>query len=429
MIALLFISFLVFILLRIPVGFGMLLSCLIVIMFDGLPPMLLALRIYEGLLPFPILAVPLFYVVGMLCNATSITDRIMNLARALVGRVQAGLAMVNIVASMLFAGVSGSSTADTAGIGSVIIPQMIKAGYSKPFTVAVTAVSSTLGNVIPPSIMMVIYGAFGNVSIGMLFLGGIIPGLLIGFGQMAVVYVLARRYDFGKDDFAGTKGKRFLPAIAGGLAPLGVPIVIIGGIVGGIFTPTESASAAIVYVLILGIFIFRELNIRNSIELLVNGGKFVGLIMIMTSAAAVFGWLLAFYEFPETTVGLFDAFGAGRYGVLLAIVLLFLVLGTVLESIPATIMFLPVIQALGDSAGIHPVQLGVIVVMTTALGLVTPPHGVCLLVASKIMGIHPRRAMLMTVAFGGVALAVILLSVFIPDITLLIPRTLMAKYF
>ncbi len=429
MIAILFGSFLICVLLRVPVGFGMLLSCFIVIMLDGLPPMLMALRIYEGLLPFPILAVPLFYVVGMLCNSTSITERIMNLAQALVGRVRAGLAMVNIVASMLFAGVSGSSTADTAGIGSVIMPQMIKAGYSKPFTVAVTACSSTLGNIIPPSIMMVIYGAFGNVSIGMLFLGGVIPGLLIGLGQMAVVYVLARRYDFGKEDFAGAGRARLLPALKGGLAPLGVPIVIIGGIVGGIFTPTESASAAIVYVLILGFVFFRELNLQKSRDLLVNGGKFVGLIMIMTSAAAVFGWLLAYNKFPETMVGLFEAFGAGRYGTLLAVVTLFLILGTVLESIPATIMFLPVIQALGDAASIHPVQLGCIVVMTTALGLVTPPHGVCLLVASKIMGIHPRRAMLMTVAFGGVGLAVILLCVFIPDLTLLIPRTLMAKYF
>ena len=376
MITILFGSFLIFVLLRIPVGFGMLLSCLIVIVLDGLPPMLVPLRVLAALFPFPIIAVPLFYIVGILCNSTSITERIMNLARALVGRVQAGLAMVNIVASMLFAGISGSSTADTAGIGSVIMPQMIKAGYSRPLTVAITACSSTLGAIIPPSIMMVIYGAFGSVSIGMLFLGGIIPGLIIGFGQMAMVYVLARRYDFGKNDFAGVEGSRFLPAITGGLAPLGVPVVIIGGIVGGVFTPTESASAAILYVLLLGFFVFRELNLKTLAGLLIEGGRFVGLLMIMTSAAAVFGWLLVYYKFPETVVGVFETFGAGRYGVLLAVVTVFLVLGTVLESIPAIIMLLPIIQALGDGAGIHPVQMGVIVVMTTALGMVTPPHGV-----------------------------------------------------
>ena len=197
MITLLFVSFFILFVLRIPVAFALFLSSLLVIVVGGIPPLVVIQKTFEGMTPFPILAIPLFYLVGILSNTGGFTDRIMDLARALVGGIRAGLAHVNIVASMLFAGVSGSSTADTAGIGAVLIPQMLRAVYSKPFTVAVTACSSTMGNVIPPSIMMVIYGAFGNVSIGMLFLGGFIPGLLLGLGQMAMVYYIARRYNFG----------------------------------------------------------------------------------------------------------------------------------------------------------------------------------------------------------------------------------------
>ena len=427
MITLLFVSFFGLILLRVPVGFALILSSFLVIVVEGLPPTLVALRLYEGLTPFPILAIPLFYSLGLLCNSSGFTERIMMVARALVGRFRAGLAHVNIVASMLFAGISGSSTADTAGIGSVIMPEMLKAGYTKPFTVAVTACSSTMGNIIPPSILMVIYGAFGNVSIGMLFLGGFVPGLLIGFGQMALVYVLARRYDFGVED----PGERppVGRSLIRGMLPLGVPVVIIGGIVGGVFTPTESAAIAIFYVLFLSAFVYRELTFKSLRRLLQEGGTFVALPLIMTSAAAVFAWLLAYYEFPQVMVGVMEEFGATRYGVLAAVVFVFLILGCFLDTIPAIIMFLPIVQTLGDAAGIHPVQMGVVVVLTGALGLVTPPYGVCLLVASKIIDIHPRQAMVMTLMFGGVGLAVIILAVLMPEITLFLPKLLMAKYF
>ena len=427
MITLLFVSFFALILLRIPVGISLILASFLVILADGLPPTLVALRLFEGLTPFPILAIPLFYSLGLLFNSSGFTERIMMLARALVGRFRAGLAHVNIVASMLFAGISGSSTADTAGIGSVIMPQMLKAGYTKPFTVAVTACSSTMGNIIPPSILMVIYGAFGNVSIGMLFLGGFLPGLLLGFGQMGLVYVLARRYDFGVEEVG--ERPRLLHSAVHGALPLGVPVVIIGGIVGGVFTPTESAVVAIFYTLALSVFVYRELTLKSLGALLLEGGRFVALPLIMTAGAALFAWLLAYYEFPQTMVALMDKFGATRYGVLIAVVVAFLILGAVLDTVPAIIMFLPIIQAMSSSVDIHPVQMGVVVVLTCALGLITPPFGVCLLVASKIIGIHPRQAMVMTLFFGGVGLGIILLAVLIPDLTLFLPRMLMSRFF
>ena len=429
MITLMFAVFFSLILIRVPVGFAMIAgSATVILLDDGLPPVLVALRMYEGLTPFPILAVPLYYALGLLCNSSGITDRITTLAHALVGRVRAGLAMVNIVASMLFAGISGSSTADTAGIGAVIMPQMLKAGYPKPFTVAVTACSSTLGNIIPPSILMVIYGAFGNVSIGMLFLGGAIPGILLGLGQMVIVYFLARRFGFGVDDFGGRRppvGRSLL----NGALPMGVGAIVIAGIVFGVFTPTESAAVAVFYVVGLSVFIYREQSWRDMGRLLDEVGRLVGVIMILTASAAVFAWLLSYYRFPDAMVGLMEQFGIGRYGVLLAVVVVFLILGTFLDIVPSIIMFLPIIQALGDAAGIHPVQMGVVVVMTGALGMVTPPVGVCLMVAARLVGIHAREAVGITMLLALMSLAVILVSVFVPDLTLLLPRTLMARYF
>ena len=427
MITLLFVSFFILFFLRIPVAFALFLYSLLVIIVGGIPPLVVIQKTFEGMTPFPILAIPLFYLVGILANTGGFTDRIMTLARALVGGIRAGLAHVNIVASMLFAGVSGSSTADTAGIGAVLIPQMLRAGYSKPFTVAVTACSSTMGNIIPPSIMMVIYGAFGNVSIGMLFLGGFIPGLLLGFGQMAMVYVIARRYDFGLEDPADRP--RLLPSLWRGLLPFGVPVVIIGGIVGGVFTPTESAAVALVYVLALSLFYLRELTLRSLWEQLRTAGLFVPIPLIMVATAVLFGWVLAYHEFPETMVEVADLFGATEIGVFFFVAALFLVLGCFLDVIPAVIMFLPVIQTMGDAAGIHPVHLGVVVVLTSALGLVTPPYGVCLLVASQIADVPVRRTILMTLVVGSVSVVVILLAIFIPDLTLFLPRTLMPQYF
>ena len=306
---------------------------------------------------------------------------------------------------------------------------MLKAGYSKSLTVAITAVASTLGNIIPPSIMMIIYGTFGNVSVGMLFLGGVIPGLMIGFGMMGLVAYLARKHDFGKDDFLGEERVRLLPALARGWAPAGVPLIIIGGVVAGIFTATESAAIAILYVLFLGFFVFRDLRLEAVIALLFDSGKFVGLVMIMASAGSVFGWLLSYYDFPKQCVDLFNSVGAGRYTVLLVIFVFFFIMGMLTETVPLIIMFIPVVHELGKAAGIHPVQMGLVIVMTCALGLATPPHAVCLLIAAKIADIHPRDTMVITMLFCGVGVLVILLAIFVPDLTLLLPRLLMARYF
>ena len=327
MIGLLFFLMIFFLLIRIPVGAGMLLSCLVVIAIDGFPPEIVAMRLFEGLFSFPILAVPLFYLIGELCNFTSITDRILTLARAMVGNVRAGLAHVSIVASILFSGISGSNTADTAAVGSIMIPRMLKAGYSKSIAVAVVAVGSTLGNIIPPSILMVIYGTYGNVSLGMLFLGGVVPGILIGLAMMALVGVLAHKYDFGKNDFLGERVRR-MPALVGGWAPAGVPLIIIGGVVGGLFTATESAAIAIVYILFLAKFLGRGLRLSDFFKLLLETGKFTGLVMIMASAGSVFGWLLSIHDFPAQCVALFERIGAGRYTVMFFIFLFFVVMGT-----------------------------------------------------------------------------------------------------
>jgi tripartite ATP-independent transporter DctM subunit len=425
MVALLFAAFLMLVVLRVPIGFALLTASLATIVAGGLPPVLVAQKMFEGLTPFPILAIPLFYLAGAFATQGGIGTRLINLSVALVGRFRGGLAQVDIVQSMVFAGISGSSVADTVGSGSVLIPQEIRNGYPPEFAVALTAITSTMGVIIPPSILAVIYGAYGNVSIGALFLGGAIPGLAIGFGLMLLVYVMARLNGYPTMNLAGNPGvARTLLAAA---LPMGVPAIVIGGVVAGVFTATESAAVAVVYTVVIAMLVHRELSPRGLWNQLNDMGAFVAMPLMMTAAATLFGWLLSYYSFPDTLVGAAQYFGATQLGVLGFVVTLFIVLGCFLDSIPAIIMFLPTVQKLGDSVGIDPVHMGVVVILVLAWGLVTPPYGVCLLVAAQIGQIPARRAFRFVALFSVPILLVIAVSVLWADFSLWLPRTLLPE--
>ena len=425
MVALLFGAFFLLVVLRVPVGFALLTASLAGIVADRLPPVLVAQKMFEGLTPFPILAIPLFYLAGAFATQGGIGERLINLSIALVGRFRGGLAQVDVVQSMVFAGISGSSVADTVGSGSVLIPQEIRNGYPREFAVALTAVTSTMGVIIPPSILAVIYGAYGNVSIGALFLGGAIPGLTIGFGLMLLVYVMARMNDYPTMNLAGNPGVwRTLLAAA---LPMGVPAIVIGGVVGGVFTATESAAVAVVYTVAVSMLVYRELSISGLWRQLNDMGAFIAMPLMMTAAATLFGWLLSYYSFPDTLVGAAKYFGATQLGVLGFVVTLFVILGCFLDSIPAIIMFLPTIQKLGNSVAIDPVHLGVVVILVLAWGLVTPPYGVCLLVAAQIGQIPARRAFGFVALFSIPILLVIAVSVLWPEFSLWLPRTMLPE--
>lgn len=424
MVGLLVISFLVLILIRVPVAFALLLSSLISIVAAGIPMTVVMQKLFEGLNSFPILAIPFFYLLGNVCNNGGITQRLLNVCYALVGHLKGGLAQVNVLVSMLFAGLSGSSTADTAGIGSILIPAMIKQGYSREFTVAITAISSTMGVIIPPSVLMVVYGSMGNVSIGALFLGGAVPGIIIGLGQMAMCSVFARKYNYPVYQKASVKEASI--TIIRAFPVLLIPLIIMGGVLGGIFTATESAVIASVYALALGVFIYKDIKPNQIWGLFRTTGKFIAAPLFCTSTATLFGFLITYFGVTKYVQAFASSINHPTV-ILLFVVGVFFILGMFMDSVPAIIILLPVIQELASASGIHPVHMGVIVILTLAFGLVTPPFGICLLLASSIAELKPIKAVKLTMILALPSIAVILLCIFVPDIILALPKLLMPK--
>ena len=424
---LLLIGLALFIVISVPIGFAIALSSLLVLLPDKImSPWLLVQRMYSGLTSFPLVAIPLFLLAGLIMNSAGITDRLIRLSYTLVGSIKGGLAHVNIVVSMFFAGISGSSTADTAGIGSILIPAMIKKGYSKEFTVAVTAASSTMGVIIPPSIMAVIYASTANISIGALFLAGIVPGILIGLSQMIIAYIYAIKYNYPKEKRATFK--ETLTALKNSILPLFSPLIIIGGIVGGIFTATEAAAVAVAYSLFLGFIVYKSLTFKKLRETLFKAACLSTLSLFCISTASVYGYIIAFYRIPELIGNYISIITSEATIILLIYVLIFLAVGTFMDAAPAMIILIPILAPIAYKTGIDPIHLGVIVVVTLAVGLITPPYGLCLLIASAIANIKFERAFKVVFLFFLVMVGVITFCVFFPNIILVIPKYFLSKY-
>ncbi|MAY71948.1 MAG: C4-dicarboxylate ABC transporter permease [Halomonas sp.] len=375
-------------------------------------------RMYNGMDSFVLLAVPLFLLAGNLMNAARITDRLITLCMRLVGHVKGALAHVNVMVSMLFAGVSGSSTADSAGVGTVLIPAMQREGYPTHFAVAVTAASSVMGIIIPPSINMIVWGALTNTSIAGLFLGGILPGVMIGVAQLLMNMGYVRRYQVPVRPRASWR--QLASSSKDGLLAAGIPVVIIGGITLGIVTPTEAAVIAVLYALILGFIVYRELSFRQVIDASTDTVRLCSLSLFSLVGAAIFGYLISFYQIPPKLmegVNITDP-----VTLLIIMTLVMLLIGTFMDSLPAMAIMAPIFQPLAMQAGVHPVQFGVIGVMALGLGLITPPYGLCLMISAKIGGIPLLKALATTLLYLAVMLAVILLLIVFPDIVLAIPR-------
>ncbi len=382
----LFGTFGVLIIMRVPVAFALGLACVPVFFIsDRLTPSLLFDQMFKSYNSFILLAVPFFLLAANLMNSAGITQRLINLSRVSVGHLPGGLGHVNVVVSMLFAGISGSSTADAAGIGSLLIPQMKKEGYDTRFAVAVTACSSVMGVVIPPSILMVVWGGLMSVSIGGLFLAGVLPGILIAVSMMAVVYVYAIRR--GYPVYPRATLKEFGIALAGAILPLATPAIIIGGIVGGLFTPTEASVVAVLYSLVLGMVIYRTITPKRLPMVLYESARFAAISLFCIGTASAFGWILAYFKIPQALVNEMASWGAGLTETGLLIALAFLIFGMFIDAIPAIIILGTVLYPVAQDVGMHPIHFAIIGVVSLAFGLVTPPYGICLLISSAIGGI------------------------------------------
>lgn len=425
--SILFPVFLGLVFLRVPVAFALGLACIPVFLLeDRLTPFLLMNEMYKSYNSFVLLAVPFFLLAANLMNAAGITDRLVQLSRALVGHLPGGLGHINVMVSMLFAGISGSSTADAAGIGSLLIPQMKKQGFSTSFSVAITACSSVMGVIIPPSILMVVWGGLMTVSIGGLFLAGVIPGMLLGLSMMATVYAYAKIYNY--PIYQRSSLREAGTAIVRAIPPMMTPLIIVGGIVGGFFTPTEASAIAVIYSLLLGAVGYRTLKLPDIPQVFYDSARFAAISLFCVGTASAFGWLLAYYKIPVALVEFLKPFGVGPISTGLIVMAAFLIIGMFIDAIPAIIILGTVLWPLADFAGINPIHFAIIGVVSLAFGLVTPPYGLCLLISCALGDIKLTKVMKDVAIILLPMFGVLLFVVFLPGVILWLPRLIMPQY-
>lgn len=420
-------GFIVLIMLRVPVAFALGIATIPLVALDlRLTPFLIMDRMLNSYTSFILLAVPFFLLAANLMNSGKITDRLIGLATVLTGWLPGGLGHVNVAVSMLFAGISGSSTADAAGCGKILIPAMTKEGYDPRFSVAITACSSVMGVIIPPSILMIVWGGVMSISVGSLFLAGAVPGLLIALALMATVYGYAVVYDYptaGKPTFAD-----FWIAFKGAGLALLTPVFVIGGIVGGIVTPTESAIIAAFYSLFLGAVVYRTINFRDTIGILYETGRFASISLFAIGTASVFGWMLAFYNVPRLMVSVMTGLQLGQFGTSLVIAGFFLLFGLFIDAIPAIIILGTVLYPVASAADIHPVVFAIIGIVSLSFGLVTPPYGLCLLISASIAKVNVITVLRDVAIILAPMLLILLLIIIFPGLVLWLPKLLMPGF-
>lgn len=421
-------GFLLLVLIRVPVAFALGIATVPIVLLDiRLTPFIVIDRMFQSYNSFILLAVPFFLLAANLMNSGKITEKLIELARVMTGWMPGGLGHVNVAVSMLFAGISGSSTADAAGCGKILIPAMVKEGYDTRFAIAITACSSVMGVIIPPSILMVVWGGVMQVSVGALFLAGAIPGVMIGLALMATVYGYAKVYDYptaGKPTLA-----EFWTALRGAALALLTPVLVIGGIVGGIVTPTESAIIAAAYSLILGMFVYRTVTVRDLGHIFYDTGRFASISLFAIGTASAFGWMLAFFNVPRLIVTSMTAMEFGPFGTAMVIAGLFLFFGLFIDAIPTIIILGTVLLPVATAAEIHPVVFAIIGIVSLAFGLVTPPYGLCLLISASIGGMNVVQVMRDVVIILIPMLLILFLIILFPELALWLPKTLMPGTF
>ncbi len=414
--------FLACMVLGVPIAFCLGITAAVSLVLLDMPLRVVAQRIFTGMDSFPLMAVPFFVLAGDLMNYGGTTIRLVRFSNALVGWIRGGLAHTNIVASMFLAGISGSAVADASAIGGILIPGMTKEGYDVDFSAAVTASASTMGPIIPPSILMVIYGVTTGVSIGALFAAGIIPGVLIGFSLMAVAYVIARKRNYPKLPMMSFP--EFRTAFRKAVFALLAPVIILGGILGGVFTPTEAAAVAVAYAFFVGVFIFRELRMEDMPRILVQSGVTTSVLLLVIGTANVLAWVLSAEQIPQKIAQTMLGVSKDPYFILLLLNLFLLVVGMFMEGGAAIIILAPVLAQVAQAVGLHPLHFGFVMVLNLVIGLLTPPLGVCLFVACSIARISLATLVKAIFPFLMVEIGVLFLVSYIPAIALWIPKLL-----
>jgi tripartite ATP-independent transporter DctM subunit len=418
--AILAISFFVLLFLGAPVFVVLGLPSALYLVIEGLPLELVPQRFFTGIDIFLLLAIPLFMLAGAVMNAGHLTDRLVEFSQAVIGKVRGGLAMVNVLTSMFFAGITGSAVADASAIGSMMIPMMSKQGYPKAFSVAVTAASSIIGPIIPPSIVFIMYGVLASTSIIDLFLAGIVPGILLGLSQIAVIQLMAKRRDFAAGSPTSFSkiihtGIRAIPAMI-------LPFIILGGILGGVFTPTEAGAVAVLYGVILAGLVYRKLTAPTVVRIGLNVGRNLGELLLIIGASNLLAWILAAEQVPQRIAEGMLFISTEPVVLLLLINLVLFIVGMFLDTFPALIILTPVLLPIAEGIGVDRLHLGVIMVLNLMVGTVTPPVGVCLFIACNIGKVEVEAAIKEILPFILASMFVVLLITFVPELATTVPR-------
>jgi tripartite ATP-independent transporter DctM subunit len=419
--------FFLFLFLRVPIAFALALASLPILMIEPrLSVMTLAQETFNAYNSFILLAVPFFLLTANLMNVGGITDRLVLLSRTMVGHFPGGLAQINVLLSIFFAGISGSSTADAASQSKIFIQAQRKEGYDDSFSVAITAVSAVLAVIIPPSILMIVWGGILTVSIGALFLAGVVPGLLIGLVQMATVHVYAKRRHY--PTYPRAAWVELIKALAMSAPALATPFIIVGGKIFGWFTATESACIAVLYAGALSLFIYREMDLKGLHHALLDTGKLAAVALFCVGTASVFGWLLAYYQIPKAILAGVSSWGMGPTMTGFFIAFVFLVVGCFLDAIPAIIIVGTILDPLAKAAGMDPVHFAMIGIVSLAFGLVTPPYGLCLMISCAVAGIRMVDALKDTMIMLLPMLGVLVLMIVWPDVALFLPKLISPEF-
>jgi len=422
MIATLFISFGIMLLLNFPIAFCLFISSALTIFTAGIPLVSVVQRSVVATNSFTLLAIPFFMLAGNLMGAGGISSRLIHFANSLVGWMRGGLAHVNVLTSMLFAGITGAAVADTSAVGSMIIPAMKKDGYADDFTVAVTASSSVIGVIIPPSIPFVLYGVISGVSIGKLFLGGLLPGVIIGASQMLISYYKARKHNYGT--MQAFSPSNVWAAFKESFFAILTPFIILGGIMLGIVTPTEAAVSATIYALLVGFFVYKELNLKMLPGIIIESAKTTATVMFMIAGAYLFGWVVTNAQVPQKIVVFVTGITNSKAIVTLLLIAVYYICGMFLDLSAGIILLCPIFLPLIQAVGIDPLFFGIITVIALGIGLVTPPVGACLFIGCKIGNIPLEKGAKATIPFVVAFFVILVLFVLFPEMVTAIPNAL-----
>lgn len=422
MVAMMFIIFLVLLLIGVPIAFSLGLSSLFYLFTNNIPLTVISQKFYSGMDSFTLLCIPGFMLAGALMNGGGITRRILNFCNSFLGHFRGSLALVNIVASMVFAGISGTAIADVCSLGSMLIPAMVDDGYDDDFSVAVTAASSVVGPIIPPSVPMVIAGSCVSISVGKMFQAGIIPGILLGMALCIPTYIISVKRNYPRHDRAGWKVR--LETTKDAIWAMLMPVILLGGILSGVFTPTEASIVTCVYALVVGVFVYKEIQITDVPRIVWENIRACASIIVLIGLANVFAYILTAERIPQMVANSILSITDNRIMVILLINVVLLFVGMFMESLAAILITFPVLLPVATAVGMEPVHFALMAILNLMLGLTTPPVGMCVCTGAQIGKISAFKAFKATIPFLATSLIVLMLVSFIPQLTLWIPSIL-----